>query len=289
MLTDTDLFNAVDASATTTPPKTDAAAPRTAAPTCRTPSSPSGHRRPATTSPSPGGPTVTATIDGRVVSTYDDPTPELAGRVNLGAGFYKTCFDNLKVKTVPGYSAYASSLIDNMDSAVGYTGLWSRQAANGDAMDWHRTTSTSATVGSTIIVPFDGTGIGIIGGNNGSAILDVSVDGAPLASKAASVSSGKRQATYTLRGLPDGSHTATFTLKSGTLVADAFNAISAEVTGPVDTTALQEALTAAGSPAQADYSAASWSVFNTTRSAARAALGVRPASTPWEPGSWHNG
>jgi hypothetical protein len=162
-------------------------------------------------------------------------------------------------------------------------------AANGDVMDWHRTTSTSATAGSTIIVPFDGTGIDIIGGNNGSAILDVSVDGAPLASNAASVSSGKRQATYTLRGLPDGSHTATFTLKSGTLVANAFNAISAEVNGPNDTTALQEALTAAGSPAQADYSAASWSVFKTTRSAARAALGVRPASTPWEPGSWHNG
>ncbi|PFG67346.1 glycosyl hydrolase family 59 [Propionibacteriaceae bacterium ES.041] len=218
------------------------------------------------------GATITAAIDGRVVSNYTDPAPELAGRVNLGSGFYRTGFDNLKVQTVPGYTAYASSLIDNMDSIVTHTGTWSKRAANGDAMDWYRTTSTSSTAGSIITVPFTGTGLDILGGNGGDATLDIAVDGVPLARNAATLRSGKRQATYSLRGLPDGQHTATFTLKSGTLIADAFYAISARVGGSVDTGPIAAALAAVGSPNQSEYSDQSWSVFTATRAAAQAAL-----------------
>lgn len=218
------------------------------------------------------GATITASIDGSVVAGYTDPNPELGGRVNLGSGFYKTGFDNLKVTTIPGYTAYASSLIDNMDSSVAYTGTWNRDAAYGNAMDWFRTTSTSSTGGSSFTVPFTGTGIDVLGGNDGRAVLDVSVDGAPLARNAATLRSARGQATYTLRGLADAPHKATFTLKSGTLVVDAFYAISDAVAGAVDTAPLGKALAAVGSPNAADYSTASWSAFDATRSAAQAAL-----------------
>ncbi|MGO4236016.1 hypothetical protein [Pseudarthrobacter sp. YAF2] len=222
------------------------------------------------------GNTISAAIDGKVVATYQDAAPELAGRVNLGSGFYKTGFDNLTVRTVPGYTAYAGGLIDNMDPAIQHAGTWARQAANGDSMNWNRTTSTSSTAGSTITVPFTGTGVDVMGGNNGTALLDVSVDGAPLARNAATMASGKRQAAYALRGLPDGAHTATFTLKAGTLVVDAFEPIAGVVNGSVDTAPITNALDAVGTPTAAEYSAASWSVFAATRSAAQAASNGQP-------------
>jgi chitodextrinase len=218
------------------------------------------------------GATITAFVDGTAVHTYADPAPELAGRVNLSSDFYKTGFDNLKIEKIKGFSPYAVTLVDNMDGSVAYTGTWSHKAASGDAMDWHRSTSTSATAGSTVTAGFTGTGLDLIGGNTGTATLDVTVDGKPVAAGAATRSTGKRQATYTLRGLADGPHTATFTLRSGTLVLDAVTAISGDVDGPVDTTPIRDALTAAGSPVQADWSPQTWAVFAATRDQATAAL-----------------
>jgi len=222
------------------------------------------------------GATITAFVNGAPVHSYVDPAPELAGRVSLSSDFYRTGFDNLKVEKVNGYPPYAVSLTDNMDGSVTYAGTWSRKASAGDAMDWHRSTSTSSTAGAAVTVGFTGTGLDVIGGNNGGATLDVSVDGVPLATGAATLSSGKRQAAYTLRGLTDGAHTATFVLRSGTLVIDAFTATSGDVDGAVATTPIREALTAVGTPVEADYTAQSWAVFAATRAQATAALPGRP-------------
>ncbi|MEU8660521.1 fibronectin type III domain-containing protein, partial [Actinoplanes philippinensis] len=222
------------------------------------------------------GATVTAFVDGAAVHTFTDPTPELAGRVNLSSDFHRTGFDNLKVEKIKGFAPYAVSLVDNMDSTVGYTGTWSHKAASGDAMDWHRTTSTSSTAGSTVTVGFTGTGLDLIGANTGTATIDVTVDGLPLAAGAPTGSTGKRQSPYTLRGLADGPHTATVTLRSGTLVLDALTAISGDVDGPVDTTPIRQALTAAGSPAPGDWSPPTWAVFAATRDQANAALSGLP-------------
>ncbi|GIE30384.1 hypothetical protein Ait01nite_034290 [Actinoplanes italicus] len=222
------------------------------------------------------GATITAFVDGAAVHRFTDPAPELAGRVNLASDFHRTGFDNLKIEKIKGFSPYAETLLDNMDGTNAYTGTWSHRAASGDAMDWHRSTSTSSQAGSSVTVRFTGTGLDVIGGNNGSATLDVSVDGAPLATGAATGSTAKRQATYTLRGLTDGSHTATFVLRSGTLVLDAFTSISGKVDGPVDTKPIREALAAAGTPVEADWSAQSWAVFAATRARAAAALDGQP-------------
>ncbi|WP_235989876.1 GH59 galactosidase [Streptomyces ureilyticus] len=174
------------------------------------------------------GATVTAFIDGKAVATYEDPTPQTQGRVKLGSDFYKTGFDNLKVEKIDGYTPYTGTQLDNMDSSVTYDGAWSRKASLGDAMDWYRSTSTSTAAGASFTVPFTGTGIDVIGGNDGSAVLDVYVDGKPVAVDAKTAAVDKRLATYTLRGLPDGKHTVKFVLKSGKIVLDAFNVVPGE-------------------------------------------------------------
>ncbi|AYC37075.1 GH59 galactosidase [Streptomyces griseorubiginosus] len=218
------------------------------------------------------GARVTVSVDGRAVAEYQDPTPVTGGRVKLGSDFHKVGFDNLKVEKVAGWTPYATALTDNMDGSVVYDGTWSRNASLGDAMNWYRSTSTGAGAGASVTVPFTGTGLDVIGGNDGSAVLDVTVDGRPLARSARTVATDKRQATYRLRGLPEGRHTATLTLRSGKIVLDAFTALSGDVDGPVDTTPLRTALDAVGSPDRSDWTADSWAVFSATRSAARAAV-----------------
>ncbi|WP_234358682.1 GH59 galactosidase [Streptomyces sp. NRRL B-24085] len=218
------------------------------------------------------GANVTAYVDGRAVATYTDPAPVTGGRVKLGTDFHRTAFDDLKVEKVAGYTPYATALTDNMDGSVEYAGAWSRNASLGDAMNWYRTTSTGTAAGATVTIPFRGTGVDVIGGNDGSAVLDVSVDGRPVVRDARTVATDKRQATYSLRGLPDGRHTATFTLKSGKIVLDAFTSISGDVDGRVDTTPLRSALKAVGTPHRDDWTAGSWALFASARTAARAAV-----------------
>ncbi|WP_338702301.1 GH59 galactosidase [Streptomyces sp. Q6] len=221
------------------------------------------------------GARVTAFVDGEAVATYDDPTPERAGRVKLGSDFHRTGFDNLKVETVDGYAPYGTEQLDNMDKSVRYEGSWSRKASLGDAMDWYRTTSTSTAAGASFTVPFRGTGVDVIGGNDGSAVLDVYVDGHLVARNAKSVAADKRLATYALRGLRDGRHEARFVLKSGKLVVDALQTASGAVSGAVDTSAIREALTDVGTPERGAYTAASWAVYAYDRDAARAAVAGR--------------
>ncbi|MGQ4332685.1 GH59 galactosidase [Streptomyces hayashii] len=218
------------------------------------------------------GAEVTALVDGQAVFTYKDPTPETEGRVRLGTDFHRTAFDNLKIEKIGGYTPYAGAQIDNMDGSVAYDGVWSRKAALGDAMDWYRSTSTSTQAGASFTVPFSGTGIDVIGGNDGSAVFDVYVDGRLIAKDARTAATDKRLATLALRGLRDSRHTAKFVLKSGKIVLDAFNALSGQVRGSVDTTPVRSVLKEVGSPVRDDYTADSWALFATARSAARAAV-----------------
>ncbi|MDT0611145.1 GH59 galactosidase [Streptomyces lancefieldiae] len=221
------------------------------------------------------GATITTSINGRAVSTYEDPTPETSGRVKLGTDFYRTAFDNLKVEKVDGYTPYARAQIDNMDGSVAYEGAWNRKASFGDAMDWYRTTSTSTDAGASFTVPFTGTGVDVIGGNDGSAVFDVHVDGELIAKDARTAVSDKRRTTYALRGLPDGAHTARFVLRSGKAVVDAFDVISGDVDGELDLTPLRERLDEIGDPVRADHTAGSWAVFDSAVSAAKAAVAGR--------------
>ena len=170
------------------------------------------------------GSEIVALIDGEAVYSYSDSNPMDAGRVKLSSSWSKVYFDNLEVTTIPGTIPYATSMIDGQDDAVEYTGTWSiTQPGGGSADNWYRTLSTTSTADSafSFAFPVEGTGFAIVGPNDGSAVLDVEVDGQTVATDAATGSSGTRFETYTYTGLDYGFHTVKVTVKSGKLVIDA--------------------------------------------------------------------
>ncbi|MEK3969044.1 S-layer homology domain-containing protein [Paenibacillus sp. FSL H7-0323] len=227
------------------------------------------------------GDKVTAYLDGVKLASYTDPTPELSGRVDLASGYYHVRFDNLKVEKVEGYTPYYSELLDNLemyDLAAApnpkliYTGLWSH--INGAGMYiYQRSLSTSQAVDAAMEYTFEGTGLDILGANNGSAKLEVTVDGKVIVLSADTLASKELYQTYALRGLKYGQHHVQIKVVSGTLVVDAVAVVSGEVTGTVDTAALQAAVTAAKEMNKQDeYSDRDWQLFVDAQSAAQEAL-----------------
>ena len=176
---------------------------------------------------------VTLYLDGTMLATYTDTKPRLSGRVDLASGYYYTRFDNLKVETVDGSSPYYSELLDDLEvmdlapkpaTKLVYGGSWSH--VNGQGMyDYQRSLSTSAASGATLKYTFTGTGIDILGPNDGSAKLEVTVDGTVSSASASTMASAELYQTYALRGLAAGSHAVQFKVLSGTLVVDAVGVV----------------------------------------------------------------
>ena len=187
---------------------------------------------------------ITAWVDDVEVSSYADANPEYYGRVRLGCDWSLTSFDNLKVEKAAGYYPYASEMIDNASDEVSYMGTWSIIAgAGGSNNDWYRSTSTSSTAGSSFSFAMKGDGFALIGQNNGSAVIDVAVDGKSVTQDDSTSSSGQHGAAYILTGLGDSAHEVTVTLKSGTFVLDAVYFLPYS---DVDPTALAALLAEAG-------------------------------------------
>lgn len=170
---------------------------------------------------------VTAFIDGTQVATYTDSKPRLSGRVDLASGPYLTRFDNLKVETVEGASPYYSELLDDLEiydlspsaaPKLVYGGSWSRSTGNG-MYDEQRTLSKGGT-GATLKYAFTGTGLDILGANDGTAKLEITVDGAVTEASASTLPSAQLYQTYSLRGLPRNQHTVQIKVTSGTLTVD---------------------------------------------------------------------
>jgi hypothetical protein len=91
--------------------------------------------------------------------------------------------------------------------------------------DYQRSLSTSRGAGSTLAYTFDGTGLDILGKNDGSAKLEVSVDGQVTQASASTRAARELYQTFTLRGLPAGAHTVQLGVVSGTLVVDAVGVV----------------------------------------------------------------
>ena len=180
---------------------------------------------------------VTAYLDGVALTTFTDSSPRLSGRIDLASGYYYTRFDNLKVETVPGYPTYYSELLDNLEmhdlgsvpvAKLVYGGSWAHE--NGRSMyNYHRTLSTSRAAGATLEYTFTGAGLDILGPNDGSATLEVSVDGQVVEASANTMASTEFYQTYTLRGLSQGEHTVRIAVLGGTLVVDAVAVVSAPI------------------------------------------------------------
>ncbi|WP_246608108.1 sugar-binding protein [Paractinoplanes toevensis] len=164
---------------------------------------------------------VTGFVDGRPVFTWSDPAPFLSGRVDLASGFHYTRFDNLRIERVPGFHPYYAELLDNLQmNDLIYGGGW--RHTNGRGMyEYHRSASTSQGAGATLTSTFTGSGLDILGPNDGSARLDVRVDGSLVATDQPTRASTNFQQTFDLRDLPPGRHTVTLEVRSGTLAVDA--------------------------------------------------------------------
>lgn len=180
---------------------------------------------------------VKAYLDGVLLASYTDPNPKLSGRVDLASGYYNVQFDNLKVEKVAGYIPYYSELLDNLEMydlasvpnpKLIYQGSWSHQNGKGMFI-YQRTMSTSQGTGSSLAYTFEGTGFDILGPNDGSATLEVTVDGQVAMASAATRASQELYQTFSLHGLVYGVHTVKVKVLSGTLSVDAVGAVSGGV------------------------------------------------------------
>ena len=179
---------------------------------------------------------VTAYLDGTKLTTYTDTTPRMSGRVDLASGYYYTRFDNLKIETIDGAPPYYSELLDDLETydltsppaaKLIYGGSWSHK--NGQGMYLYQRSISSGTTGATLKYSFTGTGLDILGPNDGSAKLEVTVDGQVTNASAITMACTEFYQTFTLRGLKNGSHTVQVKVVSGTLVADAVGVVAAPI------------------------------------------------------------
>jgi hypothetical protein len=168
-----------------------------------------------------------------VLTTYTDPAPRLSGRVDLASGYYYTRFDNLKVELVDGGAPYYTELLDNLEMSdlsptpkpkLVYAGAWAHE--NGKGMyQYQRSLSTSQGAGASLEYSFTGTGLDVLGANDGSAKLKVTVDGQVASASAATLASKDFFQTYTLRGLSPGAHRVRLEVSGGKLVVDALGVV----------------------------------------------------------------
>jgi hypothetical protein len=179
---------------------------------------------------------VTAYLDGQTLTTYTDSSPRLSGRVDLASGYYYTRFDNLKVETVDGSAPYYSELLDDQETndlasppvaKLVYGGTWSHNNGQ-DMYNYQRTLSTGQT-NATLKYTFTGTGLDILGPNDGSAKLEVTVDGQVVTASASTMASKQCYQTFTQRGLANGGHTVQFKVLNGTLVVDSVAVVAAPI------------------------------------------------------------
>ena len=179
---------------------------------------------------------VTAYLDGTTLTTYTDANPRLSGRVDLASGYYYTRFDNLKVETVDGSAPYYSELLDDLETydlasppnaKLVYGGSWSHK--NGQGMFNYQRSISSGGTGATLEYAFSGTGLDLLGLNDGSAKLEVTVDGQVTNASASTMASKEFYQTFTLRGLTNGAHTVQVKVLSGTLVVDAIGVVAAPI------------------------------------------------------------
>jgi hypothetical protein len=176
---------------------------------------------------------ITAYLDGQLLATYTDPSPRWSGRVDLGSGYYRTLFDDLKVETVAGHAGYYSELLDDLEmndlasppaAKLVYGGNWAHE--NGKSMyNYQRSLSTSQGTGSTLTYTFTGSGLDLLGPNGGTAKLEARVDGEVTSASASTQAAKELYQTFTLRGLNPGAHTVTLKVASGTLVVDAVGVV----------------------------------------------------------------
>ncbi len=173
------------------------------------------------------GDTVKVMIDNETVARYKDNTPMLSGRVKLSSTWNQVYYDNLLVEAIDGGIPYALSMVDGQDDSVSYEGEWKiENPGGGSADDWYRTMSVTSAADASFSFPVNGSGFSILGTNDGTAKLDVYVDGVRMAENAATHAAPARGEVYSLTDLPNGNHEIKVVVKSGKLQIDALYALA---------------------------------------------------------------
>jgi chitodextrinase len=227
------------------------------------------------------GDRITALVDGEEVAGWTDSAPFLSGRVDLASGFAYTQFDDLTVERVPDAVPYYAEYLDGFETTdladppatkLVYEGDWAQ--ANGRGMyEYQRTASTNREAGATVSYTFTGSGLDVVGPNDGTARLDVRVDDEPVATNVATRRSASYQQAFALRGLPYGEHTVTLEVVAGTLDVDAVGVVGTAPGSPAGTEALARELSRAeGVERDEDYTDADWALLQTSLRLARQAV-----------------
>ncbi|WP_342478582.1 S-layer homology domain-containing protein [Paenibacillus sp. FSL H7-0350] len=227
------------------------------------------------------GDTVTAYLDQVELASYTDSNAKLSGRVQLASGFYHVRFDNLKVEKVDGHTPYYSEQLDNLEmtdlaevprAKLVYEGNWAHENGKGMYV-YQRSLSTSQGAGAVLKYTFTGTGLDILGPNDGSAKLEAVVDGETLVVSGAAGAAKELYQTFTLRGLNYGEHTVQIKVLSGTLAVDSVAVIGGEGAGNPDTAELKQAVSAAVAVSREDdYPEQDWRMFKNALDTSQAAL-----------------
>ncbi|TPX02170.1 hypothetical protein FJ656_23785, partial [Schumannella luteola] len=198
------------------------------------------------------GDRITAWVDGEQLADWTDPAAVLSGYVDLASGFHYTWFDDLEVERVDGYTPYYGEYLDGLetydltaarDAKLVYEGSWAL-AMGADMYTYQRTTAKNTAPGASVSYGFTGSGLDVIGVNDGSAKLAVTVDGTLIQAAAATRATGSYQQTFTLRGLPYGTHTVRLEVVAGTLNVDAVGVVSSSSDVAASAGALADAVTA---------------------------------------------
>ncbi len=173
------------------------------------------------------GDTVKVMIDNETVARYKDNTPMLSGRVKLSSTWNQIYYDNLLVEAIDGGIPYALGMVDGQDDSVSYEGEWKiENPGGGSADDWYRTMSVTSAANATFSFPIKGSGFSILGTNDGTAKLDIYVDGVRVAENAGTHAAPARGEAYSLADLPNGEHVIKVVVKSGKLQIDALYALA---------------------------------------------------------------
>lgn len=170
---------------------------------------------------------LTASIDAKPVFEYTDTdNPCYSGRVKLGCGYYHTQVSGLTVKKFSNGSI-VSSRIDDLDSAVSYSGAWNHVCGLGNTK-WNRTLSTAtADQNDTPRFAFDftGTGFSLIGGQKVQSNLKIAVDGVTINWNLIPQSGNDRTENVVIRGLTSGKHHGSVAVVGGTYTLDAIDQV----------------------------------------------------------------
>jgi len=108
-----------------------------------------------------------------------------------------------------------------------YGGSWSHK--NGQGMFNYQRSISSGGAGATLKYAFSGSGLDLLGLNDGSAKLEVTVDGQVTNVSASTLASTEFYQTFTVRGLTSGPHTVQIKVLSGSLVVDAVGVVAAPI------------------------------------------------------------